>query len=265
MKSILKQKKAFTLIELLVVIAIIAILAALLLPALAAAKRKAQRINCVNDLKQVGIAFRLWEGDNNDRYPMAVNTIKNGALEAVYSALSTAPTYNLCTVFSVMSNEVNTPKILFCPADNGIWISADYPSPGVVRAAATNWVTFDPTLATPAKNLSFQYLSYFVCGDAFESYPQMILDGDRSIGTASVLATAADNTNSSIGGIAKWGTSATKTPIWAWDTSSLHLKNGNLGLADGSVMQATISGLQSALTAATNNEPNLNPYYNFPQ
>ena len=121
MKRLLKQKKAFTLIELLVVIAIIAILAALLLPALAAAKRKAQRINCVSNLKQVGIAFRLWEGDNNDRYPQAVSTLYNGAQEKLYTSAGGAATagYGLTNVFVVMSNELSTPKILYCPSDNG--------------------------------------------------------------------------------------------------------------------------------------------------
>src|SRR5580698_2574714 len=62
--SKIKSRGAFTLIELLVVIAIIAILAALLLPALAKAKRSAQRSSCVNNLKQISLAFKVWQGDN---------------------------------------------------------------------------------------------------------------------------------------------------------------------------------------------------------
>ena len=64
-------------LTLLAVMAILAVLGAMLLPALSAAKRKAQRINSVNNLKQIGIAARVFAGDNNDRLPVSFDEMKN--------------------------------------------------------------------------------------------------------------------------------------------------------------------------------------------
>jgi prepilin-type N-terminal cleavage/methylation domain-containing protein len=267
MKKILKQKAAFTLIELLVVIAIIAILAAMLLPALAAAKRKAQRINCVNNLKEVGLAFRVWEGDNNDQYPMSVPVATGGAQEKTTSNANAGTAGGFVWSFVVMSNELSTPKILICTSDASHGTAATNFSPQIFGVTGAAFAPSTAVAAVGDFKLAVSFTSYFLCGDTTEAYPQMILTGDRNVGT----------TGGNVGGAAALkinGTNAISytavtgstvcAPLWGWSQNDLHQKVGNLGIADGSVQQVTCSGLQTSLQNATNGGAQYNPVYNIP-
>ncbi len=109
-----KTQKGFTLIELLVVIAIIGILASMLLPSLAKAKIRAQRVKCSANVKQIGSAFGAFADDNNQRYPWLLEVKDQTAQGLVGNAAYSTDT--LLGAAGVKST-LGTAKILVSPLD----------------------------------------------------------------------------------------------------------------------------------------------------
>lgn len=148
---------AFTLIELITVAVIVVLLAGVLMPSLMRAKQRAQRITCVSNLKQIGLAAKTWSLVQSNEFPAKVDARRGGSLEAI-------ATGEVFRHFQVMSNELATPWILICPSDN--------------RSRAKD---FGPGLANTN-------VSYFVGLDADDTQPDSFLAGDRNLTNGATLA-----------------------------------------------------------------------------
>src|SRR4051812_27392490 len=104
---------AFTLMELLVVIACFAILAALLIRSAHSSNAHSQRIACVSNLKLIGLGWQGYKIDLTNRLYEESSTVTNARLAPARTDADDAFRY-----FVVLSNELSTPKVLVCPADN---------------------------------------------------------------------------------------------------------------------------------------------------
>jgi prepilin-type N-terminal cleavage/methylation domain-containing protein/prepilin-type processing-associated H-X9-DG protein len=213
-KSELAMRGGMTLFEVLVVIAVVLVVAAFLLPALAPRHRYSPTIRCVNNLKQVGRAFIVWAGDNNDKFPMELSVTNSGTMELT-------GTGEVWRHFDVMSNELSTPKLLFCPTDTDS-----------KRTMANQFASAGYSPAGPIVRFSGNSnTSYFIGVEATESNPSTPLAGDRNI-TLSNLALRA--------GLHSLPTNAPT----GW-SDKMHVRQGNILFADGSVQGSSSAQLPS--------------------
>jgi competence protein ComGC len=197
-----QRKLGLTLVELLVIIAIVAFMAMLVYPGGRQDKARALRIQCVNNLKQTSLTFDVWAGDHGEKFPMEISQTNGGTME-----FTTGP--NEWRHYQIMSNELFTPKVLICPADD------------LHTMAATNFAFFNNS------NLSF-----FINLDYSRPSPHALWSGDCNLTNGTPIRD----------GILEL---TTNRPT-AW-TAETHHKAGNLLLFDGSVRQVDQEGLRSAV------------------
>lgn len=204
-----QKTKAMTLLEAVVVIFVIAVLALVILPAISHPPRTPEKITCVNNLKQLGLAYRIWEGDNHDQYPMELSVTNGGTKE-----LMDGP--DAWRTYQVMSNELSATKILCCPLD------------ATHARTATN---FGDDLRGK--------ISYFAGLDAREAVPDSLLSGDDNLNLNGSPVTPGVIQLKSSTAVA-WDLSRHPKPErLLWHAVRTGPTGGNVGFGDGSVESFT--------------------------
>jgi len=197
--------------------------------ALAKAKARAQRINCVSNLKQIGLAFRMWSGDHTEKFPWAVPTADGGILPTPPPPAGSPIVPSTAHAFRAASNELTSPKVLACNGDPG-------------SSKASSWdQTVPGGYQIAAVNNHYPNLSYFFGHEADEVKPQTILSGDRNVIRIGGTVQTADQ-------VLQFMAAPQNTDAY-WDIG-IHKTAGNIGLGDGSAHQMTANGLQKQVTSA---------------
>ena len=189
---------AFTGWDLLIVIVTVVLFLGVFLPFLARPRGgTASRINCISQLKQIGLAFRMWSNDNGESFPMRLSTQSTNGGTMEFNL-----TGEVWRHFQMISNELNTPKVLACNEDKK-------------RSRTSDWSVFTNN----------SHLSYFVGLDADETMPQTILSGDRNLTSPTIQPV-------------KGVLNVTANDRIEW-TKAIHNQQGNVGLGDSSAHQYT--------------------------
>lgn len=241
MNRLREKARAFTLIELLVVFAVLAVGAATFLPALARTKAPARRIYCANNLKGIGQASRMWAQDHGHAFPMRV-AVRNGGYNdfvGMRTVSSGTGSRGVFGVFRCLSNELSSPNVLICPAED------EHRFPATTFASVTPPDTSGVVPFTNDLNVS-----YFVGVDAAETNPRGFLAGDHNLGSdgniTPLIGFVTAPTRYSPSCSVALGTNFNPTGGVGW-LNTLHSNQGNIGLADGSVSQYNRVQLQTAL------------------
>ena len=143
----LRARSGFSLIEVLALLVMILIVVALVLPQLRIGHPRPPWLKCVSNLKNIGLAFRIYATDNEDRFPGETMLTNGVPLADITPAL----------IYRSLSNELSTPKILMCPADKQRKPANDFAS------------------------LQEKQISYFASVNASERTPMVFLAGDRNL------------------------------------------------------------------------------------